>query len=297
MGTPGTNTFALNPADYGLPTREELRQLRIWDMHYHGLWEGNLRRHEETMVYVERMGIERVLSLDIAGTPTDPLGERIPAERKRELRRFLETHTDRVYGLIPIDPSNPVGSLSKIEEWIVNGPCVGIKYYGGNPRGIRCSHADNDVIIRQASQLNALIYIHAWYQVGGEPRRPGGANQPGESTPEDVALLARRFPDVPLICGHSGGDWELGVRAVRRHRNVYLEFSGSDPHSGQVDFTVAQVGAARLVWGGHGPSRSYSTELAKVFDADLTWAQRAQIFGGNLRRLAEPIFRRKGYRL
>src|SRR5262245_26780027 len=104
MGTPSTNTFALNPADYGLPTREELRQLRIWDMHYHGLSEGNLRRHEETMVYVERMGIERVLSLDIAGTPTDPLGERIPAERKRELRRFLETHSDRVCGLIPIDP-------------------------------------------------------------------------------------------------------------------------------------------------------------------------------------------------
>jgi hypothetical protein len=37
--------------------------------------------------------------------------------------------------------------------------------------------------------------------------RPGGANQPGESTPpENLALLARRFPDVLLICGHSGGD-------------------------------------------------------------------------------------------
>ena len=221
----------------------------------------------------------------------------LPAEKKQELRKFLETHSDRVCGLIPIDPSDPLGSCQKIDEWVANGPCVGIKYYGGNPGGVRCSHADNDVIIRQAAKLNALIYIHAWYQMGGEPRRPGGANLAGESTPEDVALLARRFPDVPLICGHSGGDWELGVRAVRQFRNVYLEFSGSDPHSGQVDFTVAEVGADRLVWGGHGPSRSYSTELAKVFDADLTLAQREQIFGGNLRRLAEPIFRKKGYKL
>ena len=31
----------------------------------------------------------------------------------------------------------------------------------------------------------------------------------------DVALLADRFPNVALICGHSGGDWELAVRAVR----------------------------------------------------------------------------------
>jgi predicted TIM-barrel fold metal-dependent hydrolase len=57
------------------------------------------------------------------------------------------------------------------------------------------------------------------------------------------------------------------------------------------------VGVDRLIWGGHGPSRSYSTELAKVFDADLTQTQREKIFGGNLRRLAAPIFRKKGYKL
>src|SRR5208337_795664 len=165
------------------------------------------------------------------------------------------------------------------------GPCVGIKYYGGNPLGVTCSHPNNDPIIELAASLQAIIYIHTWMIVGGVPRRPGGGNSAGESTPMDVALLARRFPDVPLICGHSGGDWELGVRAVRPFRNVLIEFSGSDPHAGQVDFTVAEVGADRLVWGGHGPSRSYSTELAKVFDADLTPAQREKIFGDNLRRL------------
>jgi predicted TIM-barrel fold metal-dependent hydrolase len=297
MNADAANPFTLNPADYGLPTREELRKLRIWDIHYHGLWEGNLKKHEETMVTVDRMGIEHVLSLDIAGTPADPLGKLIPADKKKEIRKFLETNANRVSGLIPIDPSDPLGSVQKIEEWVEKGPCVGIKYYGGNPGGVPCSHADNDVIIRQAAKLNALVYIHAWYQVGGQPRRPGGKNLPGEATPEDVALLARRFPDVPLICGHSGGDWELGVRAVRPFKNVYIEFSGSDPHSGQVDFTVAEVGADRLIWGGHGPSRSYSTELAKVFDADLTLAQREKIFGANLRRLAEPIFRKKGYKL
>lgn len=291
------NAFALNPADYGLPTREELQSLRIWDMHYHGLWEGNLNKHAEAMIYVDRMGIEHVFSLDIAGTPTDPLGKQIPAEKKQELRQFLETHSDRVSGMIPIDPSDPLGSLQKFEEWVEKGPCVGIKYYGGNPGGIPCSHENNDVIIRQAAKLNALVYIHTWYQVGGQPRRPGGGNQAGESTPEDVAQLAARFPDVPLICGHSGGDWELGVRAVRRFENVFIEFSGSDPHSGQIDFTVAELGADRLIWGGHGPSRSYSTELAKVFDADLTADQRKKIFGGNLRRLAEPIFRKKGYKV
>src|SRR5215813_3990869 len=107
--TPSTNAFALNPADYGIPTREELRQLRIWDMHYHGLWEGNLKKHEETLFYVERMGIERVLALDIAGTPADPLGKLLPVAKKKELRSFLEKNSNRVSGLIPIDPSDPLG--------------------------------------------------------------------------------------------------------------------------------------------------------------------------------------------
>jgi predicted TIM-barrel fold metal-dependent hydrolase len=289
--------FALNPADYGLPTRDDLVKLRIWDIHYHGFFNDGIRSHEENLFYVERMGIERMLSLDIAGTPNDPLGTTIPEAKQRELRDYLEKHSDRVSGLIPIDPSQPAESCRKIEAWIAKGPCVGIKYYGGNPAGVVCSHRDSDPIIRLAAELKALVYIHTWLKVGGKPRRAGGDNAAGESTPADVALLAERFPDVPLICGHSGGDWEIGVRAVRRHKNVYIEFSGSDPHSGQVDFTVQQVGVDRLIWGGHGPSRSYSTELSKVLDADLTHDQRLQIFGGNLRKLAAPIFKAKGYKM
>jgi predicted TIM-barrel fold metal-dependent hydrolase len=289
--------FTLDPAAYGLPTREELVKLRIWDMHYHGFMSGGIRSHEENLFYVERMGIERMLSLDIVGSPTDPLGTTIPDDKKREIREYLERHSDQVLGLIPIDPSQPVESCRKMEDWIAKGPCIGIKYYGGNPGGVACSHADNDAIIKLAAELNAVIYIHTWLKIGGRPRRPGGDNLPGESTPMDVAELAARFPTVPFVCGHSGGDWELGVRAVRPHQNVFLEFSGSDPHSGQVDFTVRELGPSRLIWGGHGPSRSYSTELAKVFDADLTHQQRLQIFGGNLRKIAAPILRNKGYRL
>ena len=113
----------------------------------------------------------------------------------------------------------------------------------------------------------------------------------------DLVLLAQRFPDVPLICGHSGGDWELGIRTVRPYKNVYLEFAGSDPHGGQVDLAVKELGAERIVWGGHIPSRSYATELAKVLDADIPHEQRMLILGGNLRRIAASIFERKGYRI
>src|SRR5204862_87332 len=82
---------------------------------------------------------------------TDPLGAEIPEEKKKEIREYLEKHSDRVSGLIPIDPSQPVESCRKMEDWIKNGPCIGIKYYGGNPGGVVCSHANNDAIIRLAA--------------------------------------------------------------------------------------------------------------------------------------------------
>lgn len=285
--------FSLDPRLYGLPDREQLVDLRIWDTHYHGFMTGKdpIKQHKEMMFYVERMGIERVISVDIGGTLQDPL---TPKAHDAEQLVILNRDKDRVSGIIPIDPGFPDESCEKMEQWIRNGPAIGIKYVGGNKLGITCDHPNNDKIIRLAAEMGAVVYIHTWIKVGGDPRFPGGANLSGESTPMNVAALAKRFPDVRMICGHAGGDWELGARAIRAHENVMFEFSGADPHSGSVDYAINMVGADRIVWGGHGPSRSFSTELSKVLDASISNADRMKIFGANYRKLAAPIMKKKG---
>lgn len=310
--------FVLNPGSYGIPTREELVEYRIWDTHYHGFLGGRpagvgqhqamsfyvdrmKQQHRATMFYAERMGIERVVALDIGGLDSQWNDRSVSATEKeereffdREQRKVLTEEADKVSGIIRIHPSYPEESCAKMEKWIRNGPCIGIKYSGG-AGGVSCSHPNNDAIVRLAKELNAVIYVHAWVLVGGNPRSYLGGMKPGESTPMDVAILAKRFPDVPIICGHSGGDWEVGARAVRDCENVYFEFSGSDPHSGQVDYAVNELGVDRILWGAHGPGRSLATELSKVFDADLGRPERAKILGGNYRRMVEKIFRKKGY--
>lgn len=284
--------FILNPSYYGIPDLDQLKDLRIWDGHYHGFHSSNdpIKQHHEMMFYVERMGIERVVSLDIGGSLREPL---TPKPHDRELRTLLEKEKAVISALTPIDPGFPEESCAKMRDWIQRGPCIGIKYVGGNKLGVTCDHPNNDPIIRLAAELKAVIYIHTWFIVGGNPRVPGGSNQAGESNPLHLAALARRFPDVPIICGHSGGDWEIGIRAIRPYENVMLEFSGSDPHSGAVDYAVNEIGADRIVWGGHGPGRSFSTELSKVLDASITHADRRKILGGNYRRMAASIFRAK----
>lgn len=279
------HNFPVDPAELGLPARDELVDMRIWDLHYHGI--GN---HQEIVKYVERMGIERLISLDI-GSWGESTEEK---NRDEQHRAILEEWHDLMAGITRIDPSRPEDSIERMNRWIENGPVIGIKY-AGLRSGVTCSHPNNDPIIERARELNAVIYIHTWIKVGGEPRYAGGGTLTGESTPSDVAILANRFPDVPLICGHQGGDWELGIRAIRPHENVYMEFSGALPASGAVDFAVNELGINRLVWGGHLPSRSYANELSKVYDADLTYEQRKLIFGQNLREIAAPVMRQKGY--
>lgn len=278
----------------GLPSRDELVDMRIWDSHYHGFLTGGnpVKQHEQMMPYVDRMGIERIISLEVGGTLGDPLS---PSKFDDKINQIIEKNKDMITGITPIEPGYPYESCKKMKQWIQSGPCIGIKYVGGNEFGITCDHPNSDVIIELAGELGAVIYIHTWIKVGGNPRYAGGGNISGESTPMDVAKLAERFPDVPMICGHQGGDWELGIRAIRPHENVSLEFSGALPTSGAVDFAVNELGTDRLVWGGHGPSRSYANELSKVYDADLSEEERMKILGRNYRRLAAPIMREKGF--
>jgi uncharacterized protein len=281
--------FALDPAYYGIPNQQQLKELRIWSDHYHG-FAGGLKQHEEMMYYIRRMGIEKVISLDIGSIEDDAL---VPSPIDNEERQILETNKSQILGIIRIDAGFPDESCAKMEKWIRNGPCIGIKYLL-QKNGITCSHPNSDKIIRLAAELGAVVYIHTWLKVGGSPRSPGGGNSPGESTPMDLAMLAKRFPDVPMICGHSGGDWELGARAVRPYENVLFEFAGSYPHSGSVDYAVNELGVNRIVWGDHGPSRSLATELSKVLDASLTKSERMKILGENYRRTWAELFKNKG---
>lgn len=286
-------SYPIDPAALGLPSLDELIDLRIWDLHYHGFYHGEWT-HEEILPYVRRMGIERVFNLDTAGRVGDDVGD---PEMAAYHQRVLEETRDHQCGIVRIDPGRPEESVERIDNWIADGPCVGIKYSGGYPSGLSCAHPNNDIFIQRAAELDAVIYVHASFEVGfsEERRYPGSGVQHGESTPDDLVELASRFPDTVFICGHAGADWEFGIRAIRPHENIFLEYAGMAPNSGMIDMAVNYLGEDRIVWGGHQPSRSYANELGKVFDGDVTDEQKEKILGRNLRKLAAPIMNRKGY--
>jgi predicted TIM-barrel fold metal-dependent hydrolase len=96
---------------------------------------------------------------------------------------------------------------------------VGVKLWVAQ----RCNAPELDPIISRAAELKAIIFQHTWLKITG--------NLPGESTPMELAELAARRPHATLICGHSGGDWERGLRVIRPAKNLCADLAGGDPTS------------------------------------------------------------------
>jgi hypothetical protein len=109
-----------------------------------------------------------------------------------------------------------------------------------------------------------------------------------------VVELARRHPEAQIICGHTGGNWELGIRTIRDTKNVYAGIAGSDPTSGFVEMAVRELGAERVIYGSDVGGRTFASQIAKVRGAEISDADKELILGGNLRRLLQPSLRAKG---
>jgi len=258
----------------------------IWDLHCH-LSGVDGRTPAERMARLieiaDRMGIERLVVF--MGYPflTDPTADQLRSQNDQVLQALEHWH-DRAFGFAYVSPNHVETSLAEIDRCVANGPMVGIKLWVAR----RCADEAIDAIIRRAAELKAVIFQHTWFKTIG--------NLPGESTPDDLVALIARHPDVPIICGHTGGEWEQGIRAIRHLPNVSIDTGGSDPTAGFVEMALRELGPERILYGSDAGGRSFSSQLAKVTGADIPEPARRLILGQNLRRMMLPILREKGIR-
>ncbi|HEX3869668.1 MAG TPA: amidohydrolase family protein [Pirellulales bacterium] len=257
----------------------------IWDLHCHlnGI---DGRTPEERMAKLvevaDRMGIERVCVYMGYPFTHNPTPERLREENDMVLRALEHWH-DRAFGFVYVSGEHVEASLAELDRCVRDGPMVGVKLWVAR----HCNEADIDPIIRRAIELKAVIFQHTWIKTGLD-------NFPGESTPMDLAAMARRFPDYPFICGHTGGTWEIGIRAVRPLKNVSVDLAGSDPTAGFTEMAVRELGADRVIYGSDAAGRSFASQLAKVHGARIDDGAKRLIFRDNLRNLLLPILRDKG---
>jgi predicted TIM-barrel fold metal-dependent hydrolase len=259
----------------------------IWDLHCHlsgvdGKTPGE--RIAQLIEIADRVGIERFVFYMGYPWSNDPTPDDFRRQNDQVIDALTHWH-HRAFGFVYLNPKHEQESLQELDRCVKAGPLVGVKLWVA----VRCNDPRLDSIIRRAAELKAVIYQHTWFKTG--------ANLPGESTPLDLAELAARHPNANLICGHTGGNWELGIRAVRAHKNIFIDTAGSDPTAGFTEMAVRELGAERIIYGTDCGGRSFASQIGKVISADLPEADRQKILRGNLRRLLFPILQAKGVRL
>ena len=258
----------------------------IWDAHCHlsGVT-GNTpeARLAKLLEFADRMGIERLCVSMGLNWSYDPSPEDLRRQNDQVLRA-VGRFPDRAFGFVYLNPNHVEASLAELDRCVRDGPMVGVKLWVAR----RCNAPELDPLVQRATELKAIILQHTYVKTTG--------NLPGESTPMDLAALARRHPAATFICGHTGGNWTLGIPAIRDCKNVHADLCGSDPTAGFTEMAVRELGAKRVLYGSDAGGRSFASQLAKVYGAEIPeWAKQL-VLGGNLKRLLAPILKMKGVR-
>jgi predicted TIM-barrel fold metal-dependent hydrolase len=259
----------------------------IWDLHVHlADAAGNTpeARMTDLLRYADRMGVARLCVFMGMRFLVDPT----PAELRQqndEVLAAIAAHGDRAFGFVYLSPQHLTASLDELERCVADGPMVGVKLWVAG----RADQPAVDTIVARAVELRAVVFQHTWIKITG--------NLPGESTPMELAALAARHPEAKLVCGHAGGDWEQGIRAVRASPNVCVDLGGGDPVAGFTEMAVRELGAERVLFGSDIGGRSLASQLAKVHGADVPAEAKRLIFAENLKRLLTPILKEKEVRV
>jgi predicted TIM-barrel fold metal-dependent hydrolase len=255
----------------------------IWDLHCHlsGV-PGRTpeERIDQLISFADRMGIERICVFMGMKWSYDPT----PGDMRQqndEVLVAIKRWPKRTFGFVYLNPNHIEASLSELARCVRDGPMVGVKLWVAR----HCNTPELDPIVSRAADLKAIIFQHTYLKVGG--------NLPGESTPMELAELARRHPEASLICGHTGADWEVGIRAIRDCKNVCVDLSGCDPCAGMTEMAVRELGAERVIFGSDAGGRSFASQLGKVMGADISAEAKRMILGENFKRLLGPILRQK----
>jgi len=153
-------------------------------------------------------------------------------EGNRELVEFLEKD-ERFYGYLVLNPNYLEESIEEVDRYLDNEKIVGIKLHPAYSK-VNLEDERTIEIIEHFSKSNLIYLIHIW----------------GVSMATQLARVARQFPDVRFIMGHTGGDvWFDCLDIVKPYPNIYVEPCSSYADRDKVRMSIDTVGLDRVLFG------------------------------------------------
>jgi predicted TIM-barrel fold metal-dependent hydrolase len=251
----------------------------VIDVHVHPLpasagRSGDLRAAADSLIAsADRVGVTKMVLSNLGRTwNTSPPPAAFRAANDDNLR-VRDLAPDRFLAFCYVNPAHPDESLAELDRCVGREGMVGVKLWVA----VRASDPRVRRVAARAVELDVPVLQHVWNKAGG--------NEPGESTPDDVADLARAVPHCRLIMGHLNGGGLRGIEAVADLPGVSVETGGSEPETGVVEAAVRRLGTRRVIFGSDATGRHFGTQLAKVTGAGLSVKAQRRILWDNLARL------------
>ena len=183
-----------------------------------------------------------------------------------EVAQAVKKHSDVLFGYAA---PNPYYEDCDIEPYLEMPGFCGIKVHGGFQ-----NRAINDPCYfpyyELADKKGVPVLFHAW-----QPREVQAA-----------ADVAKRWPNVPIILGHSGFTARnAAVEAVKSCDNVFCDTAISATYDNTVELLVSKIGVDRVVYGSDLSFFDCIHTLGKIAMARLSDTDKEKIFGLNAKTI------------
>ncbi|MEN6316338.1 MAG: amidohydrolase family protein [Clostridiaceae bacterium] len=242
----------------------------IIDIHAH-IWKGTYEKDKEEIVKACRLyGISRVY---VSGLKSYNPDEEEIRELNLEVSKFMKERPDLIGGLCYVNPihKSSMEVLRKgIEEYGMSGMKLWVATFCDDPQVFP--------LIEKCIQYRIPILLHSFQKSVGQLEN--------ESTGINVADLARLYPEAKIIMAHLGANCYHGIKAIRNCKNVWVDVSGTIFRRDDIDYTVDQIGAGRILFGTDMPE-PFLTNLGRIEEADLTERERDMIYYKNALKILD----------
>ena len=251
----------------------------IIDVHVHYRSDTKLARALRQAVQLDMVLCLNSINLEGTAAPHFPSPEFVVACNDRT-ERVARAHPQRVIPFWYLNPAHGDAACAELQQRVAQykGP-QGVKLWmaakGNDPRV--------DPALELCAQNNLPVLQHTNIEAGG--------TLPTETTPQEMREMALRHPDVTFLWGHAGSDVEYGVKCALGLHNVLMDIGGNEATNGYTELLVRYLGAERVVYGSDATGRSFASQLAKVYGADITGEEREKILYKN----AAALFGRQRY--
>jgi predicted TIM-barrel fold metal-dependent hydrolase len=274
-----SRSVPVGQGDPGLP--KNWRTMRKFDAHNHVFLSG--RRSSSDWTDVDNLieaagvlGIERIFcSLPITGGVMANID--VVRDANNSVLESMKRHPKQIAGYCFVQPGNGAAALDEMERCLDAG-MMGVKLYN------QFKFTDPEVFpIAEKCIARGIPFLgHSAFLT--DPRTL--AMQPKTSHALDFCALARRYPELLLIVGHvnGGGDWEWQIKGLRECANVYIDTSGSVLEDDTIGQCVRALGHQRVLFATDGTLEGC---VGKILSAELTPAQREDIFWRNFQRILD----------